>query len=69
MKQEIKKSFMDLTIPIYFSKDVMPELHTLVIVQGGVAVWDGINWYTKVDCSRLIPPVEWWSPLIYMRGN
>ena len=56
---------MLVSVEAFRTCDRMPEPHQLVIVAGGVAVWTGSVWLSKIDDNRVIEwPVEWWMPII-----
>lgn len=56
-------------IPVYLTKDSMPNQYETVIIEGGIGEWNGQEWKTLVgeDSGRtIIWPVIWWSPLLYL---
>ncbi len=44
----------------------MPDIDVTVIVQGGIAAWDGVKWCSRmhgaIDCRPIQWPVLWWIP-------
>ena len=61
----MKNNLIDLDF--YWTIDLMPEPHRMVIVSGGLAVWTGSVWLSKTGDSsgRVIQrQVKWWMPII-----
>lgn len=59
---------MTREITIYLTSEQLPEAHVMVIVEGGVAMWDEYRWIRLLleSSHRVIQwPVIWWTPLIY----
>lgn len=59
---------MTREITIYLTSEQMPEPHVMVIVEGGVAMWDGYRWVSLVleSSHRVIQwPVLWWMPVMH----
>lgn len=59
---------MKIEIELHSVKDGMPEPFTWVLVDGGVAIWDGTNWLSQMASSvnrKIEWEVKWWTPLIY----
>ena len=54
------------TIQIWETKSLMPHLNITVLVEGGIASWDGKDWITQKgdDAGRkIVWPVRWWACL------
>lgn len=51
------------------ARERLPDVDVTVIVQGGIAAWDGVKWcsrmhgdFTKYDTRPIQWPVLWWMP-------
>ncbi len=62
---------MEHTIEIVLTKDRFPKEYETVIVDGGIAMWNGTIWTTRTGTTG-IPiawPVLWWTPLLYLNDK
>jgi len=58
---------MKYAIEIYFTKDKMPPVGHIVIIEGGIAEYNGEDWisHTGGACgNKICWDVKWWTELI-----